>query len=146
MKWGALSLMHVISPLCELLWPHYNDVIMGALASQITSLAIVYSIVYSDADKKNQSSASLAFVRGIHRWPVNSPHKGQVTRKMFPFDDVIMPIKHIKCRSGSQLTKKLHKIVSYSFLILITFNYYFVLKYIFSKFVKSNEISRHPEC
>ena len=40
--------------------------------------------------KKNQSSASLAFVRGIHRWPVNSPHKGPVTRKMFPFDDVIM--------------------------------------------------------
>ena len=39
---------------------------------------------------KHQSSASLAFVRGIHRWPVNSPHKGPVTRKMFPFDDVIM--------------------------------------------------------
>ena len=47
--------------------------------------------VYSDADqRKHQSSASLAFVRGIHRWPVNSPHKGPVTRKMFPFDDVIM--------------------------------------------------------
>ena len=40
--------------------------------------------------KKNQSSASLAFVWGIHRWLVNSPHKGPVTRKMFPFDDVIM--------------------------------------------------------
>ena len=40
---------------------------------------------------KHQISASLAFVRGIHRWPVNSPHKGPVTRKMFPFDDVIMP-------------------------------------------------------
>ena len=38
----------------------------------------------------HQSSASLAFVRGIHRWPVNSPHKLPVTRKMFPFDDVIM--------------------------------------------------------
>ena len=35
--------------------------------------------------KKHQSSASLAFVRGIHRWPVNSPHKGPVTRKMSPF-------------------------------------------------------------
>ena len=55
---------------------HYNDAIMGAIASQITSLTIVYSNDYSDADqKKNQSSASLAFVRGIHRWPVNSPHK-----------------------------------------------------------------------
>ena len=45
----------------------------------------------SDADqRKHQSSASLAFVRGIHRGPVNSPHKWPVTRKMFPFDDVIM--------------------------------------------------------
>ena len=70
---------------------HYYDVIMGAMASQITCLTIVYSTVYSDADqRKHQSSASLAFVRGIHRGPVNSPHKWPVTRKMFPFDDVIM--------------------------------------------------------
>ena len=61
------------------------------MASQITSLTIVYSIVYSDADqRKHQSSASLAFVWGIHRGPVNSPHKWPVTRKMFPFDDVIV--------------------------------------------------------
>ena len=66
---------------------------MGAMASQITSLTIVYSTVCSDANKrKYQSSASLAFVRGIHRWPVNSPHKWPVTREMFPFDDVIMLI------------------------------------------------------
>ena len=64
---------------------------MGGVASQITSIAIDYSTVYSALDqRKHQSSASLAFVRGIHRWPVNSPHKGLVTRKMFPFDDVIM--------------------------------------------------------
>ena len=70
---------------------HYGDVIMDAITSQITSLTIVYSIVYSDADqRKHQSSASLAFVRRIHRGPVNSPHKWPVTRKMFPFDDVIM--------------------------------------------------------
>ena len=57
---------------------HYNDVIMGAITSQITSLTIVYSTVYSDADqRKHQDSASLAFVRGIHRWPVNSPTNGQ---------------------------------------------------------------------
>ena len=69
----------------------YNDVIMSAMASQVTSLTIVYSTVYSGTnERKNQSSASLAFVWGIHRWPVNSPHKGPVTRKMFPFDDVIM--------------------------------------------------------
>ena len=70
---------------------HYNNVIMGTITSQITRLTIVYSTVYSDADqRKYQSSASLAFVRGIHRGPVNSPHKWPVTRKMFPFDDVIM--------------------------------------------------------
>ena len=70
---------------------HYIDVIMTTMASQITSLTVVYSIVYSDADqRKHQSSASLAFVRGIHREPVNSPHKWPVTRKMFPFNDVIM--------------------------------------------------------
>ena len=64
---------------------------MGAIASQITSLTIVHWTVYSDADqRKHQGSASLAFVRGIHRWPVNSPHKWSATRKMFPFDDVIM--------------------------------------------------------
>ena len=70
---------------------HYDDVIMGAMASQITSVTIVYSTVYSDADqRKHQSSASLAFVRGIHRGPVNSPHKWPVTQKMSSFDDVIM--------------------------------------------------------
>ena len=70
---------------------HYTDVIMGAMASQITSLNIIYSTVYSGADqRKHQSPVSLAFVRGIHRGPVNSPHKWLVTRKMFPFDDVIM--------------------------------------------------------
>ena len=52
--------------------PHYSDAIMGAIASQITSLTIVYSTVYSDADQiKHQSSP--------------------VSRKMFPFDDVMMP-------------------------------------------------------
>ena len=70
---------------------HYYDVIMGAMASEITSLTIVYSTVHSGADqRKHQSPASLAFVWGIHRSPVNSPHKWQLTRKMFPFDDVIM--------------------------------------------------------
>ena len=57
---------------------------MGAIASQITSLTIVYLTVYSGADqRKHQSCASLAFVRGIHRWPVNSPLKWPVTRKCF---------------------------------------------------------------
>ena len=70
---------------------HYDDVIMTMLASQITSLTVVYSIVYSGVNqRKHQSSASLAFVWEIHRGPVNFPHKWPVTRKMFPFDDVIM--------------------------------------------------------
>ena len=64
---------------------------MGTIASQITSFTIVYSTFYSDADqRKHQSSASLAFVWGSHRRRVNSPHKWPATRKMFPFDDVIM--------------------------------------------------------
>ena len=64
---------------------------MDAMASQITSLTIVYLTIYSDADqRKHQSSASLAFVWEIHRGPVNSPHNGPVTRNMFPFDDVII--------------------------------------------------------
>ena len=70
---------------------HYSDVIIRAMASRITSLTIVYSTVHSGADqRKHQSSASLAFVRWIHWWPVNSPHKWPVTQKMFPFDDVII--------------------------------------------------------
>ena len=68
---------------------------MTTIALQITSLTIVYSTIYSGADQsKHQSSASLAFVWGIHRGPVNSPHKWPVTRKMFPFDDVIMWWNH----------------------------------------------------
>ena len=70
---------------------HYNDAIMSSLASEVTSLTIVYSTVYSGADqRKHRSSTSLAFVRGIHRGPVNSLHKWPVTRKMFRFYDVIM--------------------------------------------------------
>ena len=68
---------------------------MGSMASQITSLTIVYSAIYSGADqRKHLSSASLAFVWGIHWGPVNSPHKWPVTRKMFPFDDVIMQYEY----------------------------------------------------
>ena len=83
----------------------YTDVMMGAMGAQITSLTIVYSTVYSGADdRKHQSSASLAFVRGIHRWLVEYPHKGPVTRKMFSFDDVTMrTIKWTKTETRSIL-------------------------------------------
>ena len=89
----AMLILHFLLPQSL-----YDDVMMGTTASQITSLTIVYSTVYSDTDqRKHQSSASLAFVRGIHRGPVNSPHKCLITRKMCPFDDVIM-CKTMPCR------------------------------------------------
>ena len=70
---------------------HYSDVMMDVMTSQITDFSMVCSIVCSGEDqRKHQSSASLAFVRGIHRWPENSPHKRSVTWKMFPFDDAII--------------------------------------------------------
>ena len=70
---------------------HYCNVIMGAIASLITSITSVYSTIHSGADqRKHQSSASLAFVREIHRRPMNSLHKWPVTRKMFLLDDAIM--------------------------------------------------------
>ena len=69
----------------------YGDVMMRAMASQITNLTFVCSDVYSSAGQRiYQSSTPLALVRGIQWWPVNSLHKGPVTRKMFQFDDVIM--------------------------------------------------------
>ena len=65
------------------------------MASRITSINTFHSTVYSGADqRKHQSSASRPFVPGIHRWPVNYPHKWTVTRKVFPFDDVIMTINY----------------------------------------------------
>ena len=66
----------------------------------------IENVMYSTHLRKHQSSASLAFVREIHRWPVNSPHKGPVTRGIFPFDDVIMSqiaaicITHVDSRLG----------------------------------------------
>ena len=82
---------------------HYSDIIMGTMTFQITGVLMVCLIVCSGTDQgKHQSSASLAFVRGIHRWLVNSPHKGPVTRKMFPFDDVIMK-KYIQRIPGRKI-------------------------------------------
>ena len=70
---------------------HYNDVIIGSMASQkIISFTIVYSAVYSGADQRTHHPPRHWPLRGSHRGPVNSPHKWPVTRKMFPFDDVIM--------------------------------------------------------
>ena len=66
--WGPYSTQH---------WKHYSDVIITVVASQITGVSVVYSTFCSGADqRKYQSSASLVFVRGIHQWPMNSPHIG----------------------------------------------------------------------
>ena len=72
---------------------HHSVVIISTMASQITGVRIVCSIVCLGADqRKRQSSASLAFVMGIHRSPVNFPSLRPVTRKTFPFDGVIMDV------------------------------------------------------
>ena len=95
---------------------HYWDVIMDTVAFQITSLAFVYSTVYSDADQiKHQCSASLAFVPRIHRGPGKSPHKWLVTRKMFPFDDVIMWSLnlHVGYYSGPRYFRQLRSRLSF---------------------------------
>ena len=90
---------------------------MGAMAISNT---VVYSIVYPVAgQRKHESSASLAFVRGIHRWHVNSRHKGPVTRKMFPFDDVIMnhtyleTASHAFTKSSVSISQRLVRCVEY---------------------------------
>ena len=89
--------LHITMPVVPQIIHHYNDVIMCAMASQITNLTIIYATVYSRrGSKKTSKLRPLAFVRGIHRWPVNSPHKGPVMRKLFPYDDVIMYPHHLR--------------------------------------------------
>ena len=76
----------------QIIITHYNRVIMGAMASQ-TPVSQLFTQPFAQMkikENKHQSSASLAFVRGIHQWPLNSPHKGPVTWKLFAFDGVIM--------------------------------------------------------
>ena len=100
---------------------HYSDVIMSAMVSPITSLMIVYSSVYSGADqRKHQSSVSLVFVRGIHWWPVN--YTKPVTRKMFPFDDVIMEAKRSAACSLTSFTIYLQVIMNTGLADSITSN------------------------
>ena len=104
---------------------HYNGDKMSAMASQITSLTIIYSAIYSGADqRKHQSSASLPFVWGIHQWTGNFPHKGPLTRKLFPFNDVIMLMKSQSVtqtlRDVTIVTQTLEKVISDSVVIGFT--------------------------
>ena len=89
-RWYTRNICHICQVIfISLLWRHNG---CGGVSNHQPQF--VYSAVYSGTDhRKRQSSTSLAFVRGIHRGPVNSPHKGPVTRKRFPFDDVIMECK-----------------------------------------------------
>ena len=94
-NWPKLFIVYYLIPLifhrsdqllwyCSVLtWSHYSDVIINAMAPQITGVSIIFFVVCSGVDQKHQSSASLAFMRGIHRWPLDSPHKEPVTRKCF---------------------------------------------------------------
>ena len=94
----------------------YSDAIMSVMASQITCVSVVNSSVCSGADqRKHQSSAWLAFVKGIHRSSVNSLHKGPVTREMFPFPGVIMTPEAKSCHQANVaviLLSKLQHVVS----------------------------------
>ena len=93
---GPSSCLMHLQNTCILISFKYNNVIMSTIASHITGVSFVRTTVSSGADqRKHQSSASLAFVTEIHRWPVNSPHKGPVTRKMFSYDDFIMLFQNI---------------------------------------------------
>ena len=85
--WWTRLLSHL---LLRFFFRHYSDVIMNAMAYQTTGVSMVCLTVCSGTDqRKLRRSASLAFVRGMHQWPVNSPHKLPITRKMFPFYNVI---------------------------------------------------------
>ena len=99
---------------------------MGEMVSQITSLTIVHSTVYSDEDqRKHQSSPSLAFMQGIHRSPVNSPHKWPVTWKMFPFDDIIMILQLVCISSNNQSVRNRQQAITWNnFMAQFTDTYY----------------------
>ena len=121
--WGkCVGNLGIISPAKTRIWHqtpfqhHYSGVIMSAMAAQITGVPIVCSTVCSGAaQRKHQSSALLARVRGIRRWPVDFPHKGPVKRQLFPFDDVIylVIITHIKEIWVSGTYKALRQMCSY---------------------------------
>ena len=70
---------------------HYNDVIMTTMASQITSPhGCLLNRLFRHRSKKTSKLRITGLCVGNSPGPVNSPHKGLVTRKMFPFDDIIM--------------------------------------------------------
>ena len=116
---------------------HYSDVIMGTIASQITSLTTVYSTVYSDADqRKHQSSASLAFVREIHRWSAQMAsnaenvsiwwrHHDMFSSKLLFLSWTILPYGGANCHSG--VCRSAGSILKVQFLYNRVWFHYFIL-------------------
>ena len=103
---------------------HYSDLIMSAMASQITGIATVCSTVCSGADqRKHQSSASLAFVRGNPPVTSGFPHIGPVTWKMLPSDDIILNHSEGLCNNRQNVLTILfcHKIYLQWIFLLVLF-------------------------
>ena len=95
-RWSYHFVLAAVLPI------HNNDFMMSMTASQITHVSIVRSTICSGVDqRRHQSFSSLVFVRGIQLSHVNSPHKGPVTWKGFPHDDVIMKICCLLCYVNS---------------------------------------------
>ena len=111
---GAVGLVASLKIIDHIRLAHYSDVIMSVMASQITGVSFVYSTVCSGAVQRETSKLRLAFVGGIHRWPVNSPHKWPVTRKMFPFDDVIMQNLCLALYSTQLMARGSHRNIHHS--------------------------------
>ena len=78
-----------------------EDTVLEWRLKSPASRLLAWPFIYAQIKKNTKSFASLAFVRGIHPLPVNSPHKWPVTRKMFPFDDVIMEFLHTKVHENA---------------------------------------------
>ena len=127
---------------------HYNGVMMSAMASQITGASIVYSIVCSGKDqRKHQTSASLTFVRGLYRWPVNTSHKGLVTENMFPFDDVIMLKENCSISNRIEFQRNNFKQCGYGLILAVnihnkawTMGVLFMMQCFLSQWVSINDI------
>ena len=95
---------HYWNPWCPLQW-HHNECDDISNHWHLDSLL---NHLFRHRSKKTSSSTPLAFVRGIHRWPVNSPNKGPVMQKMFPFDDIIILSSVLPYGiNGGQLLKNL---------------------------------------
>ena len=86
----VLSILMMFCKKKEAIIMRYNDAIMSAMASQITSVSIVCNCLFRHRPKKTSKLCVTGPCEGIHRSPVDTPQKRPVTRKMFPFDDVIM--------------------------------------------------------